>query len=333
MGVKPTVAVTMGDAAGIGPEIIVRAFSDPQLRTYCSPFVIGDLQHLRRAARVVESSLRFNPIADPSEATFAEGAIDVLDIPCIPSDLPWGEVSPAAGQGAYLFIEKAVSLALEHVVDAICTAPLNKEALHLAGHHYPGHTELLAALSDTVEVWMMLATSRMRVIHVTTHVGLIDAITKLDGGRVYRTIMRGDEILRRSGMAQPRIAVCAVNPHAGENGLFGNGEEELKVLPGVERARAEGIDVVGPLPADTLFYLAYRGDFDLVVALYHDQGHIPIKLLGLSDGVNVTVGLPFVRTSVDHGTAFNIAGRNRADHEPMLAALRQAAELSGVEGA
>jgi 4-phospho-D-threonate 3-dehydrogenase / 4-phospho-D-erythronate 3-dehydrogenase len=318
----------MGDAAGVGPEIIAKAFADAEIHNAASLFVIGDLRRLELAMQLVSSPLNVNRIADPAEALFQPDTIDVLDIDCIPADLSWGELSADAGHGAYLFIQKAVELAMDHRVDAICTGPLNKAALHRAGHEYPGHTEMLAALSGTEEVSMMLTAPKMRVIHVTTHLGLIDAVAKINGELVYRTIKRGNDLLVASGIRQPHIAVCAVNPHAGENGLFGYGEEDEKIRPGVDKARAEGIDVTGPLPADTLFFLAGRGDYDLVVAQYHDQGHIPVKVLGLKNGVNVTVGLPFVRTSVDHGTAFDIAGKNLVDHEPLLEALRQAIELA-----
>lgn len=327
---RPVIAITMGDAAGVGPEIIAKALADPEIHMVASLFVIGDLRRLESAMQIVSSPLNVNRIADPSDALFRVDTIDVLDIDCVPADLPWGRLSAAAGDGAFLFIKKAVELAMEHKVDAICTGPLNKAALHEAGHNYPGHTELLAALSGTDEVSMMLTAQKMRVIHVTTHLGLIDAVAKINGDLVYRTIKRGNDLLVASGIQHPHIAVCAVNPHAGENGLFGYGEEAEKIEPGVEKAQAEGIDVTGPLPADTLFFLAGRGDYDLVVAQYHDQGHIPVKVLGLKNGVNVTVGLPFVRTSVDHGTAFDIAGKNVVDHEPLLEALRQAAELAPV---
>jgi 4-hydroxythreonine-4-phosphate dehydrogenase len=218
-------------------------------------------------------------------------------------------------------------------VDAICTAPLNKEALHAAGHKFPGHTELLAHLTGTPEVSMMLTAPNLRVIHVTTHIGLVDAVDKIEPGLVYRTVRRGYDTLRKAGIEQPRIAVCGINPHAGENGLFGRGEEEQKITPGLEQARVEGIDALGPLPADTVFFRAGRGDFDLVVAMYHDQGHGPIKVMGLEAGVNITVGLPVIRTSVDHGTAFDIAGTGRADERSMVEAMRQAAGLAAPEGA
>jgi 4-hydroxythreonine-4-phosphate dehydrogenase len=327
---KPTILLTMGDASGVGPEIIAKALSapDPTVTKNAGIVVVGDAGRLRQAAELVSSSLQVNPVRTPAEAVHRPGVVDIIDVPGLPEDLPWGELSAEAGRGAYLYVEKAVDLALSGQADAICTAPLNKAALRMAGYPYPGHTEMLAALSGIPEVSMMLATHDLRVIHVTTHLGLIDAIERIDPELEYRTIRRGHDLLVASGLEHPRIAVCAVNPHAGEHGLFGRGEEEGKIRPGVEKARAEGVDAHGPLPADTLFYMARRGDYDLVVAQYHDQGHIPIKLLGLKNGVNVTVGLPFVRTSVDHGTAFDIAGTGTVDHEPLLEALRQAVRLA-----
>jgi 4-hydroxythreonine-4-phosphate dehydrogenase len=326
----PVVAITMGDPAGVGPEIIVKAMADADVRDRARLLVVGSAARLRQAAELVGSSIRITAIDAPADAGFAPDEIDCLDVPGIDADLPWGELSAEAGHAAYRYIEKAVELALAGEVDAICTAPLNKAALHLAGHRFPGHTELLAELTGTAEVSMMLTAPRMRVIHVTTHIGLIDAIERIDPGLVFRTIARGHELLTRMGIAEPKIAVCAINPHAGENGLFGRGEEAEKIAPGIALARDAGIDAIGPLPADTLFFLAGRGDFDLVVAMYHDQGHGPVKVLGLENGVNVTVGLPVVRTSVDHGTAFDIAGTGVADHESMLEAIRQAVDLAAV---
>jgi 4-hydroxythreonine-4-phosphate dehydrogenase len=214
------------------------------------------------------------------------------------------------------------------LAQGICTAPLSKEALHAAGHKFPGHTELLAHLTGTPEVSMMLVSPKLRVIHVTTHIGLIDAIAKIEPGLVERVITRGHEVLVRAGIKNPKIGVCAINPHAGENGLFGRGEEAEKITPAVEACQRKGWDVRGPLPADTLFFLAGRGDFDMVVAMYHDQGHGPIKVLGLEAGVNITVGLPVIRTSVDHGTAFDIAGKGIADERSLIEALRQAVDLA-----
>ena len=218
----------------------------------------------------------------PSESL--PGRINVIDLDLLPDDLPWGELSAVAGHAAYEYIRVAGELAVAGEVQAICTAPLNKEALHAAGHIFPGHTELLAHLTGTEEVSMMLSSPTLKVIHVTTHIGLLDAVAKIEPGLVERTIRRGHDALIRSGNAHPKIGVCGINPHAGENGLFGYGEEELKIVPAVELLRAEGMDVHGPLPADTAFFLAGRGDYDLIVAMYHDQGHGPVKVLGTRGG-------------------------------------------------
>ena len=325
---RPIIGITMGDAAGVGPEIIMKALAVPEVYEISRPLVVGDARRLRKASQIVGSKLSVRPIQKPEEAVFRLGEADVVDLPVIPEDLPFGKLSAVAGDGAFKFIQRAVELAMAGRIDGICTAPLNKEALHAGGHKYPGHTELLAKLSGTEEVSMMLATPKMRVIHVTTHIGLLDAIEKIEPALVERTIRRGHDALVRSGMARPRIAVCAINPHAGEGGLFGRGEEETKIIPGIKAARARGIEVEGPLPADTLFFRAGRGDFDLVVAMYHDQGHGPVKVLGLEAGVNITVGLPFVRTSVDHGTAFDIAGTGKADERSLVQAMRDAVALA-----
>jgi 4-phospho-D-threonate 3-dehydrogenase / 4-phospho-D-erythronate 3-dehydrogenase len=267
---------------------------------------------------------------NPNDASFGPGRIACIDVGLVPEDLPFGRVSASAGEAAFRYLERAVALATSGDIDAICTAPLNKEALHAAGHLYPGHTELLAALTGTPEVSMMLTAPNLRVIHCTTHVGLVEAIGRIDPPLVERTIRRGHDALVRSGMAAPRIAVCAINPHAGENGLFGSGEEESKIAPAIRAVRAAGINAAGPLAADTVFFRAVRGDFDLVVAMYHDQGHCPVKVLGLESGVNITVGLPVIRTSVDHGTAFDIAGTGTADERSLIAAIEAAAELSAA---
>jgi 4-hydroxythreonine-4-phosphate dehydrogenase len=325
---RPIVGITMGDAAGVGPEIIMKSLAVPQVHEMCRPLAIGDANRLRKAGLIVGSRLAVNAIHEPAEAKFRREEVDCIDLPLIPDGLPFGKLSAKAGDAAYRFVVKAVELVMAGKIDAICTAPLNKEALHAGGHNYPGHTELLAILSGAGEVSLMLSTPKLRVIHVTTHIGLIDAVEKIEPGLVERTIRRGHDALVRAGLPKPRIGVCGINPHAGEHGLFGRGEEEKKVIPGVEAARAKGANVEGPLPADTLFYRAGRGDFDLVVAMYHDQGHGPVKVLGLEAGVNITVGLPFVRTSVDHGTAFDIAGTGVADERSMVEALRQAVALA-----
>lgn len=326
----PIVAVTMGDGAGVGPEVTVAAVVNESILAECRPIIIGDAARLRAAAKTISMTVDIRAVDDVADAVFDANTVNVIDLGLLPEDLAWGELSPIAGDAAYQYIKVASELALAGKVQAICTAPLNKEALHAAGHIYPGHTELLASLTKTEEVSMMLSSPKLRVIHVTTHLGLLDAVAKIEPGLVQRTIERGHEALIRAGIPEPKIGVAAINPHAGENGLFGYGEEAEKITPGVEAACKNGVNAVGPLPADTLFFLAGRGDYDLVVAMYHDQGHGPIKVLGIEAGVNITVGLPVIRTSVDHGTAFDIAGKNIADSRSMVEALHQAAEMATV---
>jgi 4-phospho-D-threonate 3-dehydrogenase / 4-phospho-D-erythronate 3-dehydrogenase len=324
----PFVAVTMGDGAGVGPEVVVGALVEPEIAALCRPVVIGDAQRLRAAAEILGVDADVVAVESVEDAVFAPRRVNVIDLGLLPADLPWGKLSPVAGHAAYEYIRVASELAMAGRVQAICTAPLNKEALHAGGHVFPGHTELLAHLTGTEEVSMMLNSPRIRVIHVTTHIGLIDAVAKIEPGLVERTVRRGHEALQRAGIPAPRIAVCGINPHAGENGLFGYGEEEEKIVPAIERLQADGIDARGPLPADTVFFVAGRGDYDLVVAMYHDQGHGPVKVLGIEAGVNITVGLPVIRTSVDHGTAFDIAGSGKVEVGSMVEALRQAAQMA-----
>lgn len=325
---RPVIAVTMGDAAGVGPEIVVKTLAHAELYRRCRPLVVGDARRLEAAVRLCGLDLQVGRVQGASDARFEAGTVDCIDLGLIPDNLPFGALSAVAGDAAYQYVRRAVELAKAGEVAAICTAPLNKEALHAGGHLYPGHTELLADLCGVPEVSMMLTAPGLRVIHVTVHIGLIDAIARIEPGLVERTIARGRDTLRKAGIAEPRIGVCGINPHAGENGLFGHGEEEAKIIPVVGRCQARGWRVEGPLPADTLFYRAARGDFDLVVAMYHGQGHGPVKVLGIEAGVNITVGLPVVRTSVDHGTAFDIAGTGRADERSLLEALRQAVDLA-----
>lgn len=325
---RPTIAITMGDPAGIGPEIIMKALARPEVHAWCRPLVIGDAARLRRAGDIVGARLTVDSLDTPAAADFRPERVACVDLELVPPDLPFGATSAIAGEAAFRCVERAVRIVESGDAQAICTAPLSKEALHAAGHRYPGHTELLAALTGTPEVSMMLVAPKLRVIHVTTHMGLLDAVERIDASLVERVIERAHVTLVRAGIRAPRIGVCGINPHAGENGLFGRGEEGEKIEPAVRRCRARGWNVGGPLPADTLFFLAARGDFDIVVAMYHDQGHAPIKVLGLESGVNITVGLPVVRTSVDHGTAFDIAGKGIADERSLVEALRQAAQLA-----
>lgn len=329
---KPIIGITMGDAAGIGPEIIVKSFQHQEIYDRCNPLVIGDASILLRALGItnLSSELELNVITAVAEAKFSPGVIDCIDLALLDKEIPFGEVNGAAGNAAYEYIAKAVELAQHGQITAICTAPLNKAALHLGGRNFPGHTEILAELTETKDYSMMLVTPHLRVIHLTTHVGLRRAIELITPERTLRVIELADQTLRKAGIIDPSIAVCGINPHAGENGLFGEGEEEEKLVPAITAARQRGINATGPYPADTLFYRAIRGDFDIVVACYHDQGHAPIKVLGIETGVNITVGLKggIIRTSVDHGTAFDIAGTGIADEQSMLAAIYSAIDLA-----
>ncbi|MCB8840494.1 4-hydroxythreonine-4-phosphate dehydrogenase PdxA [Aurantimonas sp. VKM B-3413] len=328
---NPIIAITMGDVCGIGPEIIARTVADPKTLELCRPVVVGDAAVLEKARAIVgaEFSIRsFKPEdaipeAEANEVLCADPGLDL-------GGLPFGEVRAEAGNGSFQFLKAAVDMAKAGKVAAIATAPLNKEALHAGGHLYPGHTEILAELTGTDSYSMMLATPKMKVIHLTTHVGLLEAIRRINPERTYQVIRLAQDTLAAAGTPHPKIAVCGINPHAGENGLFGEGEEEEKLVPGIERALGEGIDVKGPLPADTLFYRAMRGDFDVVVACYHDQGHAPVKAVAFDEGINITVGLKggIIRTSVDHGTAFDIAGKGIARYESLVAAIRYACELA-----
>ena len=327
---RPIIAITMGDAAGVGPEVIMKALAHPEPLAWCRPIVVGDANRLQQAGRIVGNELKVRSLSieQIGQAQYATDTVDCVDLKLIPDDLPWGKLSAISGDAAYQCVKKACDLAVRGKVGAICTAPLNKAALHMGGHHFPGHTELLAALTDTQEVSMMLSTPRLKVTHVTTHIGLLDAIAKIEPGLVERTIARAHAVLVQPGNTSPKSGVCGINPHAGENGLFGHGEEAEKIEPAIAACCKKGWSVVGPLPADTLFFLAQRGDYDMVIAMYHDQGHGPVKVLGIEAGVNITIGLPVIRTSVDHGTAFDIAGTGKADERSMIEALRQAAELA-----
>lgn len=312
----PLIAVTMGDGAGVGPEVIIPALLDDETRKRCRPVVVGDAKRLRPAAEVLGIDVDVVPDEEIKDGEFIDGRINVIDLDLLPEDLAWGELSAVAGDAAYQYIRVASELAVRGEVQSICTAPLNKEALHAARHIFPGRTELPALLADAEEVLMMLSTPELKVIHVTTYIGLLDAVVRIEPGLVERIIRRGDEALVRTGNLSPKIGVRGINPHAGENELFGYGEEEKKIIPAVELLKAEEIDVHGPLPADTAFFLACRGDYELIVlivAMYHDQGHGPVKVLGIEVGVNITVGLPVIRTSVDHGTTFDIAGKGIAE--------------------
>jgi 4-hydroxythreonine-4-phosphate dehydrogenase len=288
--------------------------------------VIGDGAALARGCEITGANLEIHPIATPEDASPARGRVDLLQVGEL-EPVALGRVDRRAGAAAYAYVTRAIELALERRIAAIVTAPINKEALALAGAPHHDHTSTLAAMTGSDDVVMMLADGDFRVALVTIHVSLREAITLVDAERVHRVIAVVHRELRRLGIAAPRIAVAGLNPHAGEGGLFGD-EERLAIRPAIERARADGIDATGPWPGDAVFRRAHQGDFDAVVAQYHDQGLIPLKMVGFDHGVNVTLGLPFVRTSVDHGTAFDIAGTGTASHTSLLAAFELAAALT-----
>jgi len=336
---KPIVGITMGDAAGIGPEIIVKALLVKEIYEVCCPIVIGDSKVMEEAAKIVDADLRVNSAYKVKEAEFKFGIIDVFDLNNINlAALKIGQVDAMAGKAAVEYIEKAVDLALRNEIHAIATAPINKEAINKAGYNYAGHTELLAHLTKTEDYAMMLIVDSFRVVHVTTHVSLRQACEMIKKKRVSKVIRLAHETLRGLGIKEPKIAVASLNPHGGEGGLFGV-EEIEEIEPAVKLAKEEGVNVVGPLPADTVFVKARGGAYDAVVAMYHDQGHIPAKLLGLKwdekqgkwtsvSGINVTIGLPIIRSSVDHGTAFGKAWKGTANPQSMIEAIKFAAKAA-----
>ncbi|MBE3640550.1 4-hydroxythreonine-4-phosphate dehydrogenase PdxA [Mangrovicoccus sp. HB182678] len=318
----------MGDPAGVGAEVTVKALAALPVPERARYAVIGDPGVLERAIAATGVVL---PLALPgAQAAAGAAAVIPVEVPDLPAG--FGVMSPACGEAAYRYIEKAVALAMAGQAAAIVTAPINKAALNAAGHHHDGHTGLLAHLTGRRGAWMLLASPTLNVLHVSTHVSLSQAIARATTERVLETIRTGHRHFRRMGVAAPRIAVAGLNPHCGEGGLFGT-EDDACIAPAVAAARAEGIDATGPVPADTVYYRAHRGAFDLVIAQYHDQGHIPIKLIAFDSAVNVSLGLPVDRCSVDHGTAFDIAGTGTADHVNMLAALDYAGRLAATRQA
>lgn len=322
------IAVTMGDPACIGPEIIIKSLVEGEL-SGAPVVVVGCARTFQRIlAMNITPRAELKVIDRIADARFAPGVINVIDEPLEDADaLQPGVVQAQAGDLAYRCIKRATALAMNGEVKAIATAPLNKEALHLAGHHYPGHTELLAHLTGSKDYAMVLYTDKLKVIHITTHIALRKFLDTLNQDRVKTVIRVADTFLKRVGYDNPRIAVAGVNPHAGENGLFG--DEEINIVgPAVDAMKAEGLNVTGPCPPDTVFMQCHEGMYDMVVAMYHDQGHIPLKLLGFYDGVNITAGLPFIRTSADHGTAFDIAWRGKAKAESMAVSIQLAMQIT-----
>lgn len=326
---KPRIGITIGDPSGIGPEIVLKAVADPEIRALCIPVVVGDAAELNRQARELGLASDF-PIIKESDFDLAR-----LDSPIIPvimdteslnEPVKRGALSAASGRAAIAAIEACVRLCLAGKLDAMTTAPINKESLKLAGSLFPGHTEMLAALCGASQSLMCFFAGNLRVFLLTVHCSLADAIKAITTERVARAIELADHELRRFGIARPRIAVAGLNPHASEHGLFGS-EEARQIEPAIEECRSKGIDVTGPFPADTLFLRAWKGEFDAVAACYHDQGLVAVKCLAFGRAVNVTLGLPIIRTSVDHGTAFDIAGKGVADHRSLVEAINVAVGL------
>lgn len=316
----------MGDAAGVGPEIIDKALAKEEFYNIARPIVIGDASVIEDALKVAKVKVDINSVKDISEAKYEHGTIEVIDLKNIElSELKMGQVQAMAGKASVKYVEKAVEMALENKIDAIVTAPLNKEAMNLAGYDYAGHTEILAHLTKTKDYAMMLVAGQLRVIHVTTHVSMRDACELIKKERVLTTIRLTDEVTKKMGVEAPKIAVSGFNPHAGESGLFGN-EEIEEITPAIESAKKNNMNVIGPMPPDTVFLRASRGEYDAVVAMYHDQGHIPVKMLGFESGINVTIGLPIIRTSVDHGTAYRRAGLRLGTGDPT--SLEEAMKLA-----
>ena len=342
---RPLLGITMGDPAGIGPEITVKALAKRQIYDICRPLVIGDYAAMKNASEKITSlNLRLKRLDNENltGGQFECGTIDLLDLDNVDmAKLVHGEVSAMCGKACYEYIEKAISLALAGIIDGAVTGPIHKDALNKAGIHYAGHTEIYGELTNTADYAMMLVEGDFRVIHVSTHVSLREACDRVRKPRILAVIKLAQGALVSMGIENPRIAVAGLNPHASDNELFGS-EEREHIAPAIEEARSLGINAKGPLPPDTCFSKTRGGQYDIAVAMYHDQGHIPLKVVGFVwdqsrdkwhsvSGVNVTLGLPIIRTSVDHGVAFGKAGKGTALPDSLLNAITLAAQLAGVK--
>ncbi|MFC1766973.1 4-hydroxythreonine-4-phosphate dehydrogenase PdxA [Candidatus Margulisiibacteriota bacterium] len=326
---KPIIGITMGDAAGIGPEVIVKAFQNSEVQSYVRPVVIGDRRIIKNALKIAKAeNMQINPIKKVAEAKFIPNTIDIIDLENLePSKVKMGQLSKYCGKAAIQYLEKAIKLAMSKEIDAIATAPINKEAIRKAGYKFQGHTEILAKRTKTKKYAMMFVSDALWVILVTTHLPIKDIYKQINKKRVLNAIKLAHETLFRVRKKKPKIGVAGLNPHAGEGGIFGK-EEKKYITPAIAEAKRAGINVKGPISPDGIFYLANVGMFDIVVAMYHDQGLIPLKLLSFNRSVNVTVGLPFVRTSVDHGTGFDIAGKGWANPTSLIEAIKVAAHFT-----
>ncbi|MCH8107054.1 MAG: 4-hydroxythreonine-4-phosphate dehydrogenase PdxA [Chloroflexi bacterium] len=329
---KPAIAITMGDPCGIGPEVVVKALADPRVYSSCRPLVIGNSYAIRQAVKLTGLSLQVNEVDDPATAGNDPGVVDMIDIHNLnPEDITVGQISPACGKAAMEWVTKAGELALAGVVEGLATAPLNKEAASLAGYQSIGHMELLQELTGAGTVATMLMAKNLRVIHLTTHRSLRLACDYVKKDRILDFLQLTHDSFVQWGFPRPAIGVAALNPHGSDGGLLGS-EEAEEIAPAVAAARERGIDAVGPVPADVVFHQAIQGRYAAVLAMFHDQGHIPVKVYGFEDSITANLGLPFVRTSVDHGTAFDIAGQGIASHTSMLEAIRLAVALAVGNG-
>jgi 4-hydroxythreonine-4-phosphate dehydrogenase len=339
MPAKPIIGISMGDPAGIGPEIIARALARASVHEICRPIVIGDAGIMRRAVSIAGTNLKVRSVTNVADAAFATDTIDVYALPGVQlENLQLGVISAAAGDAAFVAVKTMIELAMQKKIDATVTAPIHKEALVRAGHHFPGHTEIFAHFTGTRDFTMMLAAQNLRVVHVSTHVSLRQACDAVTKDRVLKVITLGHSACRQLGIEKPLVGVAGLNPHASDGGLFGT-EEREHIIPAIQAARAAGINADGPHPPDTFFAKANSGVYDICVAMYHDQGHIPVKCRGFHfdaasgmwdsvNGINVSLGLPIIRTSVDHGTAFDQAGKGTASDASLLDAIDYAAKLA-----
>lgn len=336
---RKLIGITMGDPAGIGAEITVKALQNKAIYDNCIPIVYGDYEAIKDAIKFCFTNQQINIINNPSEAKGKHGIIDLINFDLLEKN-GWNykEVSTLCGKAAYTYVVSAIQDAMDKKIDAVVTGPLNKESMHMAGYNYAGHTEIFADKTGTKSYAMMLTSPTLRVIHCTTHCSLSDATKKIKKDRVLEVIKLADYAMKLLGVEEPKIAVAGLNPHSSENGLFGS-EEENEIIPAIEEAKELGLNVEGPVPPDTVFVKAIAKQFDIVVAMYHDQGHIPLKLSGFKldartnkytslSGVNATIGLPIIRTSVDHGTAFGKAGEGRANEESMLDSIEMAIQMT-----
>ena len=329
---RPAIAITMGDPCGIGPEVVVKALSDPRIYQSCRPVVVGNVFAMEQAVQLTGSALGIKHTDDPTSAGENPSVVDVVDIGNLNAeDITVGQLSVPCGKASMEWVSKAGQLAMAGVVDGLATAPLNKEAASLAGYEAIGHMELLQELSGAKTVATMLMAKNLRVVHLTTHRSLRVACDYVKKDRILDYLRLTDDNFKKWGFANPRIGVAALNPHGSDGGLLGN-EEAEEIAPAVQQAQSEGINAIGPVPADIIFHQAIQDRYDVTLCMYHDQGHIPVKVYGFEESITANLGLPFIRTSVDHGTAFDIAGKNRADHTSMVESIRMAVAFARGDG-